>query len=279
MNPTRRSFLSLLGLAPLAAWLSSRVSAAPVLPASFEQGTRATQRTDATALLAWAQSLGQFMGRHVFIVLFTILLLVFAYQKGETLADEFRRVFRDCIGEQADRYIDVGTRTVRASVNSMLLVGLFDGVAAGVAYAITGVPHAALWGAITGALAIVPFLGYVAVVALTLQLAMKGAGTTAVLSLAMGSIVLVCGDKILRPAIADNGIRLGFVWVLMGCLGGFEVLGLVGVVVGPVAIGLAKEMWEQRVREVAAADIAGCTPPNPDPSATARDAWSGRSSE
>ena len=32
MTTTRRSFLSALGLAPLAAWLSSRVSAAPALP-------------------------------------------------------------------------------------------------------------------------------------------------------------------------------------------------------------------------------------------------------
>ena len=202
-----------------------------------------TQRTDPTALLAWAQSLGQFMARHVFIVAFTILLLFFLYQRGETLADDFRRVLRDCIGQQAERYIDVATRAVRASVNSMLLVGLFDGLAGGVAYAIAGVPHAALWAAITGALAIVPFLGYVAVAALALQLALKGAGATAALALAMGCVVLICGDKIVRPAIADNGIRLGFVWVLMGCLGGFEALGLVGLVVGPVVISLARELW------------------------------------
>ena len=215
-----------------------------------------TQRTDPTALLAWAQSLGQFMARHVFIVAFTILLLFFLYERGETLADDFRRVLRDCIGQQAERYIDVATRAVRASVNSMLLVGLFDGLAGGVAYAIAGVPHAALWAAITGALAIVPFLGYVAVAALALQLALKGAGATAALALAMGCVVLLCGDKIVRPAIADNGIRLGFVWVLMGCLGGFEALGLVGLVVGPVVISLARELWNQRVRD--ASELAGC---------------------
>ena len=225
-----------------------------------------THRTDPTAFLSWAQSLGQFMSRHVFIVLFTFLLLVFAYQKGETLAIEFKRVARDSIGQQAERYIDVATRTVRASVNSMLLVGLFDGLAAGVAFAIAGVPHAALWAAITGVLAIVPFLGYVAVAALALQLAIKGAATTAALASAMACGILICGDKIVRPAIADNGIRLGFVWVLMGCLGGFEVLGLVGLVVGPVVIGLAKELWVQHVRDVAASDRAESSSSNPDPS-------------
>ena len=35
----------------------------------------------------------------------------------------------------------------------------------------------------------------------------------------------------------------------MGCIGGFGVLGLAGVVIGPVVLSLAKELWDQRARE------------------------------
>jgi predicted PurR-regulated permease PerM len=214
-----------------------------------------TQRTDATALLAWAQSLGQFMVRHAFIIGFAILLLFFLYQEGESLAEGFKRVLRRRIGEHADDYVDLATRAVRASVNSMLVVALFDGFASGVAYAIAGVPHAAVWAAVTGLLALVPFLGYAAVVALTLQLAMMGGATPPLLAFGLGCIVLFCGDKIVRPVIARDGVRLRFVWVLMGCLGGFEVLGLIGLVIGPVVLTLARELWEQRVRDLAVADV------------------------
>ena len=55
------------------------------------------QRTDLTALLGWAQSIGQFMARHVFIVGFTILVLFFLYQEGESLARDFRRVLRTAL--------------------------------------------------------------------------------------------------------------------------------------------------------------------------------------
>jgi len=136
-----------------------------------------TQRADASALLAWAQSLGQFMVRHAFIIGFTILLLFFLYQEGESLAQDFKRVLRHRIGERAEGYVDLATRAVRASVNGMLVVSLFDGVVIGVLYAIAGVPHAVVWAAIIGLLALVPFLGYVAVVALTLQLAMTVGAT------------------------------------------------------------------------------------------------------
>ncbi len=214
-----------------------------------------TQRaSDAGALLGWAQSLGQFMIRHTFIVGFAILLLFFLYQEGEWLVRGFRRVLRHRIGERADGYIELATRAVRASVNSMLIVALFDGFLSGIMYAIAGVPHVAVWAAITGLLALVPFLAYGAVMALTLQLAMTAAEASPLLALGLGCFVLLLGDKIVRPVVARDGLRLPFVWVLIGCLGGFEVWGLVGLVVGPVALTLLRELWEQRVHDVTLAD-------------------------
>jgi len=104
-----------------------------------------TQQPDPTALLSFAQTIGQFMARHIVIITFTILVLFFLYQEGESLAFEFRRVLRHHVGERGDGYVDVATRALRAAVNSMLIVGLFDGVATSIVYAIAGVPHVGLW--------------------------------------------------------------------------------------------------------------------------------------
>jgi predicted PurR-regulated permease PerM len=234
-------------------WLAARWQLELAYPGALQAWT---QRTDATALLALAESLGQFMARHAFIIAFTILLLFFLYREGDSLAKNFRRLLRHSIGERADGFIDLATRAVRASVNSMLVVALFDGFATAVAYMIAGVPHPALWAAITGLLALVPFLGYVAVVALTIQLAVTDATTSPLLALGLGCLVLFCGDKVLRPLSARDGIRLRFVWILMGCLGGFEALGLVGLVIGPVVLTLVRELWEQRIRDLG---VAGAT--------------------
>ena len=214
------------------------------------------QRADPKAVLAWAQSLGQFMAHHAFIILFTLLVLYFLYERGRGLARDVRALLHRRIGAQADAYLGVTTRAVRASVNGIVVVALFDGLFAGVAYAIAGVPDAALWAAITGALALIPFLGYAAVAALALQLAIAGAGANAMLAAALGCIVLLAGDKVVRPAVARGGTGLPFVWVLMGCLGGFEVLGLVGLVIGPVALTLAREVWNHRVRDTDSASRA-----------------------
>jgi predicted PurR-regulated permease PerM len=211
-----------------------------------------TQQTDSTVFLRWAQSVGQFTGRHLFIITFTVLLLFCLYQTGESLVGQLRRVLRHRIGDWAEDYVDLGARAVRASVNSMLVVGLFDGFASAIAYIVIGVPHAGLWAAITGLLALVPFVGYVAVAALTLQLAMIGATTSALLALGVGCLILLCGDKVVRPLVARDGTQLRFVWILIGCLGGFEVFGLIGIVIGPVVLTLARELWAQSVRDLPA---------------------------
>ncbi len=104
------------------------------------------------------------------LLLFTILVLFFLYREGESLAQAVRRALRERIGERAEGYADVATRALRASVSSMLVVGLFDGFACFFAFALAGAQHAALWAAITGALALVPFLGYAAVAALVINL-------------------------------------------------------------------------------------------------------------
>ena len=84
------------------------------------------------------------------------------------------------------------------------------------------------------------------------------------LVLALGTLILFVGDKVVRPAVARNGTRLPFVWVLMACFGGFEAFGLIGLVIGPVALTLTRELWEQRVQELevgeCSAEISPSTP-------------------
>jgi predicted PurR-regulated permease PerM len=216
-----------------------------------------TQHADPAAVLGWAQSLGEFTTRHALIVAFTILLLTFLYQQGASLGRELTRGLREAVGDRAEHYVHDATRAVRASVNSMLAVALFDGLAAASAFAVAGAPRALLWAAITGSLAAVPFLGYAAVAAMAVQLALQGASSTALLAALLGCAVLLCGDKLVRPMVARGGMRLPFVWVLMGCIGGFSVLGMAGLVIGPVVLTLAREIWEQRAREGAPSSSEG----------------------
>ena len=98
------------------------------------------QRTDPAVLLGWAQSLGQFTARHAINISFAILLLFFFYQDGQTLAQGCMRVLRQRLGAGVGHYIALSARALRASVNSVLAVALFDGLATAAAFTLAGVP-------------------------------------------------------------------------------------------------------------------------------------------
>jgi predicted PurR-regulated permease PerM len=196
------------------------------------------QRADASAALGWAQTVGQFVAHHLFIVVFTILVLFFLYRGGDALALRVEHLLHDSLGDRAESYVELAIRAVRATVNGMVVVALFDGVLTGITYALAGVQRAEVWSAVTGLFAMIPFLGYIAVAGVTLGLATKGAVMAALVVCALGFFVLFTGDKIVRPMLVGGAVQLSFVWVLMGSLGGLELLGLLGLFVGPVVLAL-----------------------------------------
>ena len=203
------------------------------------------QRADGSAVLAWAQTLGQFVGHHLFIVAFTILVLFFLYRSGGALTLELNRMLRDQFGDRADSYVELAVVALRATVNGMVVVGIFDGVMTGITYAVAGVQHPEVWGAVTGLFSMIPFLGYVVVAGVAFALLAKGALMAGLAVAALGCIVLFAGDKVVRPVLVGGAAQLGFAWVLMGSLGGFDLLGLLGLFVGPVVLALAAALWHE----------------------------------
>jgi predicted PurR-regulated permease PerM len=217
------------------------------------------QRADASAVLGWAETLGQFMGHHLFVISFTLLVMFFLYRRGDALPQHLSRLVHDRLGARAEPYVELAIVALRATVNGMVILGLFDGILTGITYALAGVERAEVWGAVTGVLSLIPFLAYAAVAAVVLTLLAKGALMAAVAVAGLGVVVVFAGDKIVRPMLVGGAAKLGFVWSLMGTLGGLELLGLLGLFVGPVVLALGGALWQEWIRRQAQSRTAGFT--------------------
>jgi hypothetical protein len=130
--------------------------------------------------------------RHAFIVLFTILTLFFLCQRriaGGTL----QAIAAHSIGEQSEvtstsrhGHLSLGEQHIGGgTIRRIRNLG---------AYVISGsVPPS---GPQSPACRARPFLGYAIIGALSLRVAMTGAAAPAVVSFALGCLILFCGDKI-----------------------------------------------------------------------------------
>jgi len=178
---------------------------------------------------------------------FMLLALFFLLRDADGLTERLRVASRRAIGPAGERVGLQMIRQVQGTVNGLVLVGLAEGLILGVAYWIAGVPHAALFGLMTGLLAMVPFGATIAVGVSALALLAAGKAVAAVVIAAVGLLVTFVADHFVRPVLIGGATRLPFVWVLFGILGGVETFGLVGLFVGPAVLAALILLWREYV--------------------------------
>jgi predicted PurR-regulated permease PerM len=213
-------------------------------------------RVEDSSLLHSLQSVGQLIAYHSFVVAITIVALVLFFRRGEELAEALAHRIDEQFGRLGGQFVGVAVAALRATVQSMVVVGLIDGIAMGIIYATAHIPSPIAWGAVTGILAMLPFIGYFAIAAVCVSQLAHDAAASALLVGAVGFVVLFTIDKFVRPMLMAKGARLDFLGALMGTVGGLQTFGLLGIFIGPMIVAVGKAMldeWLTRLRPVSCA--------------------------
>jgi len=71
----------------------------------------------------------------------------------------------------------------------------------------------------------------------------------AVTVIVVGLVVVGIADHFVRPALIGGSTRLPFLWVLIGILGGAEMLGVLGLFVGPAVMAVIVMLWRDLVED------------------------------
>jgi predicted PurR-regulated permease PerM len=159
------------------------------------------------------------------------------------LFEEFRRVGRTVL---------LGT----------VLTGLAQGALATIGYLITGVPEAALFGALTTVASLVPGVGTLLVwIPLGLYLLFTGHVGMGIAELIYGAAVVVgISDYVIRPRLVSEQGKAPALLTFAALFGGLEVFGLIGLILGPVIMSLAVALLRIYEREAAIQRAAEISP-------------------
>jgi predicted PurR-regulated permease PerM len=202
-------------------------------------------RVEESSLLHSLQSVGHLIAYHVFVVAITVVALVFFFRRGEELSEALARRIDEQFGRLGRKFVGVAVAALSATLQSMVLVGLIDGIAMGIIYATLHVPSPIAWGAVTGILAMLPLVGYSAIAAVCVSQLSHDATASALLVGAVGFAVLFSSDKFVRPVLMAKGARLDFLGALMGTVGGLQTFGLLGIFIGPTIVAVGKAMLDE----------------------------------
>lgn len=188
-----------------------------------------------------------------FLVIFTMF---YVFRDG----DAIRRAFYDVLPLERVQARAVVARTMEvigASVYGVLVIAAIQGLLGGFIFWALGLQSPLLWGVVMFFLCMIPMAGAFLVWApAALLLIVSGAWARGLFLVAWGVLVVGSIDNFLSPRLVGQRARLHELLIFFSVLGGLQVFGVLGIVLGPVTIALTLAIIEV-VREAnQSADVA-----------------------
>ncbi|MGH7628794.1 MAG: AI-2E family transporter [Gemmatimonadales bacterium] len=133
-------------------------------------------------------------------------------------------------------------------VAASTLIGTFatavvQGAAVGLAFGVVGLPNALFWGVVTVIVAILPVVGSGLVWGPgAIALALEGRWGWAIALAAWGVLVVGNIDNVIRPVVFRRWARIHPFVTVIGAFAGLRYFGLLGLLIGPLAISYFFEL-------------------------------------
>jgi len=191
----------------------------------------------------YIKQIGSNLAHRGFQMGFTVMCLFFFYRDGDDLTNQINHIGDYCLGRRWSRYADKLPSAVRATVNGTIAVGLCVGILMGCCYVLVGFPAPTLLGFVTAFAAMIPFVVPVVFLFVGVILVANSQLFAALAVIIWGTVVMFVADHAVKPALIGGAIRLPFLAVLFGILGGVETLGILGLFVGPIIMVLFMTLW------------------------------------
>lgn len=192
------------------------------------------------------QTLG-FLGGLVGVIIqmvFVIFTMYYLFRDG----DKIIAAVRDALPLERDQARAIMSRTrevIGASVYGVFVIAIIQGMLGGLAFWALGLPSAFVWGVAMIFLSMIPMLGaFLVWVPAAIYLAITGHYIKAILLVLWGTLVIGMIDNFLRPKLVGERTRLHELFIFFAVLGGLQVFGVLGIVLGPVVLAITMALMD-----------------------------------
>lgn len=152
--------------------------------------------------------------------------------------------------EVQKRFYQKFEQVTNSILYGQLIVGLSQGIIAGIGYFIFGAPNALLLTLITMMVGIIPVIGpWLVWVPVDIYLFLNNQTTAAIGLLIYGLLIINWVDNIIRPLIVSRMTKMNSAIALIGMIGGLYVFGIMGLIIGPLILAyllLVAEFYKEK---------------------------------
>jgi predicted PurR-regulated permease PerM len=177
-------------------------------------------------------------------IILVVFTLFYMFRDG----DRIRRALYDTLPVERMQMHDIAVRTrdvIAATIYGVLVISAIQGTLGTIIFSILGLPSPLLWGVVMFFLSMIPMAGaFLVWVPAAIYLAITGSYIKAALLVGWGILVIGSIDNFLSPRLVGRRARLHELLIFFAVLGGLEVFGVLGVVLGPVIVAITLALIE-----------------------------------
>jgi predicted PurR-regulated permease PerM len=140
---------------------------------------------------------------------------------------------------QTQRIFDRTREVIAASVYGVLVIASAQALLGAMAFWALGLPSPLLWSVMLFFLSMIPVGSFLVWVPASIFLALRGDPVRAIILAAWCGAVFSAIDYVFRPRLVGKRTRMHELLVFFSVLGGLQLFGPLGLVVGPVVVAIA----------------------------------------
>ena len=141
--------------------------------------------------------------------------------------------------EQTDGILTAIMGIISASLKGTVMIAAIQGTLGGLTFWALGLSSPLLWGVFMFITSMLPVVGSSLIWGPTAAyLALMGHYPKAIILVALGAGVISSVDTVLRPILVGKRTRMHELVVFFSVLGGLQVFGVLGIIMGPVVVAL-----------------------------------------
>lgn len=202
-----------------------------------------------------AQTLFLDLTSRVATLLFALWVLYFFYQDGRAISAWVNQIGYKWLEYRWPSYVFQLPDALRAAVNGIVIVGFAEALLLAFLLWACGVPSAVTLGVITAVIAFIPMAAPLLLAVIGFLLFAADSPAAGITVFAVGTIVVMAADYIVRPVLIQGGTALPFLAILFGIFGGVGTMGIVGLIIGPVLLVLLLVLFREAAIDQSGIDL------------------------
>lgn len=169
---------------------------------------------------------------------FTVFVLFFMYRDGEAFTQYLKEVI-PMKDREKEKVFGIFYDTINSTVIGTVAVSGIQAILITLIFFILGVSFPIFSGALTFVLSFLPFVGAATIwIPVSIFFLVTGSYIKAAVLLLFGAIIISSVDNLLRPIIIGGKLKLNTLFLFISILGGLELIGFSGIIVGPLIVAL-----------------------------------------